>query len=396
MYLLVYYIVVVVIRPVVLRLSPPHWILMTWVGRVLILGLEWDLNFIIERLEVGSCGVLTLRLCVADHPWLGLILDLEWVGKAFFIKKIADNLEVLPGNTFVLDELLTAQFRESVTDSEETFQLVWFLNSRDQRQISEVTFQNLTAVLGRLDGVCWRLVRELVTCLWESNGWVLIDEWFVQHAECFVLLVGRPRLVIKINQNHELCIRSLVRLLLNHLTWGNRNFQGYLEKVWPWCFLIGIARLNVISELFTQKENLTELTLHRLSMLKHFDLLFLRIISLLKIAISFLNLRYCVLKLLITAAEVLLVICALCLLKGWHEHLLHTLFKVLLLFAWILLPFLLHFQLDVLGGGHIFCLMQESLFVISLELFNYKLMFLSQFLRSSILIIRLFQLQLQL
>lgn len=245
----------------VLRLSPPHWILMTWVGRVLILGLEWDLNFIIERLEVGSCGVLTLRLCVADHPWLGLILDLEWVGKAFFIKKIPDNLEVLPGNTFVLDELLPAQLRESVTDSEETFQLVRFLNNRDQRQISEVTFQNLTAVLG----IC--VIRELVTCLWESNGRVLIDEWFVQHAECFVLLVGRPWLMIEINQNNELCIRSLVRLLLNHLTWGNRNFQGYLEKMWPWCFLIGIARLNVISELFTHEENLAELTLHRFSIL---------------------------------------------------------------------------------------------------------------------------------
>lgn len=166
--------------------------------------------------------------------------------------------------------------------------------------------------------------------------------------------------------------------------------------MWPWCFLIGIARLNVISELFTQEENLTELTLHRLSILKHFDLLFLRIISLLKIAISFLNLRYCVLKLLIIAAEVLLVICALGLLKGLHEHLLHALFKVLLLFAWILLPFLLHFQLYVLGGRHIFCLMEESLLVISLELFNYKLMLLSQFLHSSILIIRLFKLQLQL
>jgi len=66
----------------------------------------------------------------------------------------------------------------------------------------------------------------------------------------------------------------------------------------------------VIGELFTQVENLTELTLHRHSMLKHFGLLFLLVKFVLEIAITLLNLRYCVLKSLITVAA-LLIICAL-------------------------------------------------------------------------------------
>lgn len=191
--LFLHYILVVFVRDVILWSFAN---LVTWVWRLDILSLKGHLNIFIKSLEVGPCGVLTLRLGVTDHPGLSLILNLEWIWKTLSAQKATNNLEIFPWRWLILYELLPTQVREPTVDPQKHFELCWLLNGRDQGQISQVTFKNLASVLDSVRG-CF--VCKLVRGVWELNWWILIDQRFMQYTECFVFLVGCPRWMIEID-----------------------------------------------------------------------------------------------------------------------------------------------------------------------------------------------------
>ena len=146
---------------------------------------------------------------------------LKRIWQIFLIQKVANNLEILLWLMLLFLNFLTAKIGEPWVDTQEYFELGGLFDGWNQSELFQIRLKNLASVL---HWVLTGLVCELIGGLWELDWWVLVNQRFVEHTECLILLVGCPWLVIEVHQDHVFGVRALIWFLFDHLRLVNWDF----------------------------------------------------------------------------------------------------------------------------------------------------------------------------
>ena len=115
----------------------------------------------------------------------------------------------------------------------------------------------------------------------------------MQRTKGLVLLVRFPKLVVEVNHNDILYISLLVYFVLNHLLLLDPYLQGDLEKLRTTRNRVVSTSHHMVYEHFSWVENVTELALNAVCMLKCLVCMFVSKQFIIKFLVTFLLQNYC-------------------------------------------------------------------------------------------------------
>ena len=157
------------------------------------------------------------------------------------------------------------------------------LNCRNQGKILQILLQDLSSIfnktwttwrpclgtLGLSSKVCKRLLGKLKWALREFDIRILVNEFFMKGAEILVFLADHPLFVIKVNLYHILCVLPIINRIDVYSSLLYTNAKRYLKEVTSCVSIVFVTRLHMVNKYLWREENLAELALHRLGMLKY-------------------------------------------------------------------------------------------------------------------------------
>lgn len=157
------------------------------------------------------------------------------------------------------------------------------LNCRNQGKILQILLQDFSSIfnktwttwraclgtLGLSSEVCKRFLGKLKWALRKFDIRILVYKLFMKGAEILIFLAHHPLFVIEVNLYHILCVLPVINRIDVYSSLLYTNAKRYLKEVTSCVSIVLVTRFHMIYKYLWREENLAELALHRLGMLKY-------------------------------------------------------------------------------------------------------------------------------